>query len=172
MVILKDGKKSQLLMMFLETKKRENSMIEVVNKLFNKDELEVVVVVTSFRKCLAEVEVEEQEDLKKERVFNTQSKLLSKKSSKVKHLKLLSIEIGSANLAWAREVKMALKPLAQLVEEEVRSPKWFNLAQECILKQQEFVRIAVALVNISETKINAKNAMVKKSIKKRKLLSV
>lgn len=160
-------------MMFLETKKRENSMIEVVNKLFNKDEPEVVVVmVTSSRKCLAEVEVEDKEDLKKERVFNTQSKLLSKKSSKVKHLKLLSIEIGSAKLAWAREVKMALKPLAQLVEEEVRSLKWFNLAQECILSQQEFVKIAMALVQISETKINAKNAMVKKSIKKRRLLSV
>jgi len=82
-------------MMFLETKIRESSMIEEVNKLFNKDELEVVVVmVTSFLKCLAEVE--EKEDLKKERVFNMQSKLLSKKSLKEKHLKLLSIEIESA----------------------------------------------------------------------------
>jgi len=71
-------------------------MIEEVNKLFNKDELEVVVVmVTSFPKCLA-AEVEEKEDLKKERVFNMQSKLLSKKSLKEKHLKLLSIEIESA----------------------------------------------------------------------------
>jgi len=72
----------------------------------------------------------------------------------------------------AREVKMALKPHARVVEEEVRSLKWFNLVQVCTLSQVEFVMIAVALVQISERKTNAKNAMVKKSIKKRRLLSV
>jgi len=67
---------------------------------------------------------------------------------------------------------MALKPLARVVEEEVRSLKWFNLVQECTLSQVEFVMIAVALVQISEMKTNVKNAMVKRSIKKRRLLSV
>jgi len=97
--ISKNGKKSQPHMKFLEIKIRESFMTRVAKKPSNKVQpVEVVAMVTSSPKCSAAVEVEvvDKEDLKKERVFNMQSKLLSKKSLKEKHLKLLSIEIESA----------------------------------------------------------------------------
>jgi len=69
---------------------KESSMTKVVSKPFNKVEAEVAMV-TSSPKCSVEVEVDEVVDnvvQLKEKVFNMPSKLLLKKSIRVRLPKL------------------------------------------------------------------------------------
>lgn len=69
---------------------KESSMTKVVSKPFNKVEAEVAMV-TSSPKCSVEVEVDEVVDnvvQHKEKVFNMPSKLLLKKSIRVRLPKL------------------------------------------------------------------------------------
>jgi len=118
--ILKNGKKPQPHMRFLETKIRESFTTRVAKKPSNKVQPVEVVVVTSSPKCSEEVEVVVvKEDHKKERVFNMPSKLLSKKSSRVRHRKLLLTETGFALVVQVREVKTALMLHAKSAREEV-----------------------------------------------------
>lgn len=120
--ISNNGKKSQPHMKFLEIKIRESFMTRVAKKPSNKVQpVEVVAMVTSSPKCSEEVEVEvvDREDLKKERVFSMPSKSLSKKSSRVRHQKLLLTETGFALVVQVREAKTALMLHAKSAREEV-----------------------------------------------------
>jgi len=89
--IQKNSRLSHKHMRSLAIKTKENFMTKVVSKLFNKVEVEAVVaMVTSSPKCSEEevVEVEDSEVQHKVKVFNIQSKLVSKKSTRVRLPKL------------------------------------------------------------------------------------
>lgn len=160
MVILKNGKRSQPHMMYCPTKTKEKCTTMVVKKVYNKEE-PAVAMATSSHKCL-EVVVAEQEDHKRERVFNMQLRLLLKKYIKERQVRLLSIEIESAQVVPVRVVKMELMPLAALVKEEEWLPRWFNLDQACTLNQLVLVIHVEDLAQLSENKTNVKNAMVRR----------
>jgi len=88
--IQKNSRLSHKHMRSLAIETKENFMTKVVSKLFNKVEVEAVVAMaTSSPKCSEEVEVEEDIEVhNKVKVFNIQSKLLSKKSIRVRLPKL------------------------------------------------------------------------------------
>jgi len=71
----------------------------------------------SFLRCL-EV-VADKEDHKRERVFNMQLRLLSKKYTKEKRARSLLTEIESAQFVMVREVKMEQMQPVLHAEEEV-----------------------------------------------------
>jgi len=72
----------------LAIKIKENFMTKVESKPFNQVVVEEAMV-TSFLKCLVEEEVEDNRAQHKERAFNIPSKLLLKKSTRVRLPKLL-----------------------------------------------------------------------------------
>ena len=102
--------------MFCPIKIREKCTTTVVKKVFSKEELAVAMVISSHR-C-SEAVVADQEDHKRERVFNMQLRLLLKKYIKEKLAKLLLIETESVPHVLVKVVRMELMPLAALVKVE------------------------------------------------------
>lgn len=74
---------------FLAIKIKENFMTKVESKPFNQVVVVAEAMVTSSLKCLVEEEVEDNRAQHKERAFNIPSKLLLKKSTRVRLPKLL-----------------------------------------------------------------------------------
>jgi hypothetical protein len=100
--------------MFYLIEKRDNSMMIMVQRLPNKVDHKVVVVIFS-PKC-SEEEWEEwvdKEVQRKENQFNMPSKSPLRKFTKVRPLRLLSIEIESAQHAMERVEWMELILLAR-----------------------------------------------------------
>jgi hypothetical protein len=103
----------------LAIKIRENSMIKVVLRPFNKEQL-VEATVTFSPKCSVEVvDANNNEVHKKVKMFNMPLKLLLKKFSKARLPKLLLIETESVLNAMVKEDKAELMQHVQVAEEEV-----------------------------------------------------
>jgi hypothetical protein len=98
---------------------RENFMMKEVLKQFNKELLEEEEVEISSLKCSVVAVEAELEVHRKVKMSNMPSKLPSKRFTKEKLPKLLSIEIESAQIAMVKEEKVELMPHVLLVKVEV-----------------------------------------------------
>jgi len=164
------SRRSRTHMRYLVTKTKERSTTDMARRVFNQAQEVVPGTAQIYSKpCLVDKEAARNNAVhRKARAYNMLWKSHWRTYSRVKHLSLPLIVIGSVGSVMALEERKAQSWLAQAVREEAWRLRWCSLAQVCTRNPPAHATTAVVQGNQSMKQKSAKNAMANELWKRRR----